>query len=214
MKPGSLLLLLGSTVIGLTVLCGPPVRVTRAQFSKFELDSFGYPTNSALAMELGRSEARRDLTNGVVKLPMYGLPAVWSGEFDRILAEKYHVSRFGLAGCLISESLVAYANGYSEVSRRFIEERHGTNLWKEVQAEAEKAFGFRAVQEAGATSGKEPVPGETYRVKPGDTLGKIAQRQRMTLKALQAANPGVDPNRLKVHQMLRLPAGTKLSEKP
>lgn len=211
MKLFSLLLTLGLALVGL------PVRsdeVTRAQFSKQQLDSFGYPTNSVLASELGRSEARRDLTSGVVQLPMYGLPATWSGEFNRILEEKYHVGRFGLGGCLVSEGLVAYANGYSEVSRRFIEERHGTNLWKEVQAEAEKAFAAQMEPEARSGNEKQPVVSETYRVKPGDTLSQIARRHGLTLKSLQAANSGVDPKRLQVHQVLRLPSPSKLSDKP
>lgn len=188
--------------------------MTRAQFSKQQLDSFGYPTNSGLASELGRCEARRDLTNGVVRLPMYGLPASWSGEFNRILEDKYHVGRFGLAGCLVSEGLVAYANGYSEVSMRFVEERHGTNLWKEVQAEAEKAFAARMEPAARSGTEKQPVVSETYRVKPGDTLSQIARRHGISLKSLQAANPGVDPKRLRVHQVLRLPSPKKPSDTP
>lgn len=206
-----MLLTLGLALLGL------PVRsdeVTRAQFSRQQLDSFGYPTNSVLAAELGRAEARRDLTNGVVRLPMYGLPASWSGEFDRILEEKYHVGRFGLAGCLVSQGLVAYADGYSEVSRRFIEERHGTNLWKEVQAEAEKASRQRLEPEAEPKADRPQVGSETYRVKPGDTLSQIARRHGISLKSLQAANPGVDPKRLRIHQVLRLPSTGKLSDKP
>ncbi len=211
MKLPPILLALGLALLGLPVRGG---ELTRAQFSKPQLDSFGYPTNSGLALELGRSEARRDLTNGVLRLPMYGLPAPWSVEFDRILAVRYHVDRFGLAGCLVSDGLVAYANGYSEVSKRFIEERHGTNLWKEVQAEAEKAFALRMETEARSTAEKRQVASETYRVKAGDTLSRIAQRNGLTWKALQAANPGVDPKRLQVHQALRLPLPGNLSHKP
>lgn len=188
--------------------------MTRAQFSKQQLDSFGYPTNSVLAAELGRSEARRDLTNGVVQLPMYGLPAPWSGEFGRILEEKYHVGRFGLAGCLVSEGLVAYANGYSGVSKRFIEERHGTNLWQEAQAEAEKAAGLSAKTEARTPPEAGPAASATYRVKPGDTLSQIARRNGISLGSLQAANPGLNPKRLRVHQALRLPSPSKPSDKP
>lgn len=211
MKLFPLLLALGLTLVGLPVRCG---EVTRAQFSKQQLDSFGYPTNSALAAELGRSEARRDLTNGVVRLPMCGLPATWSGEFNRILEEKYQIGRFGLGGCLVSDGLVAFADGYSEISRRFIEERHGTNLWKEVQAEAEKAFAARMETEAGSGVGNQPVASKTHRVKPGDTLSQIARRHGLSLKSLQTANPSVDPKRLQVGQMLRLPSPSNHSEKP
>ncbi len=211
MKLASFLFALGLPLLKSPLFGG---EVTRAQFSKQQLDSFGYPTNSVLAAELGRSEARRDLTNGVVRLPMYGLPATWSGEFNRILEEKYQIGRFGLGGCLVSDGLVAFADGYSEVSRRFIEERHGTNLWKEVQAEAENAFAARLETEAGSGVENQPVASKTHRVKPGDTLSQIARRHALSLKSLQTANPSVDPKRLQVGQMLRLPSPSNHPEKP
>jgi LysM repeat protein len=48
-----------------------------------------------------------------------------------------------------------------------------------------------------------------YTVVQGDTLGKIAKRNNVTVKALEAANPGVVPTRLKVGQKLVIPAGGK-----
>jgi len=47
--------------------------------------------------------------------------------------------------------------------------------------------------------------GSTYEVAAGDTLAKIAKKNGVTLKALEAANPGVDPKKLKVKQKLNLP---------
>ena len=49
--------------------------------------------------------------------------------------------------------------------------------------------------------------GTEYVVVKGDTLGKIAKKNGVTLKALEAANPGVVPTKLKVGQKLTLPAG-------
>lgn len=46
----------------------------------------------------------------------------------------------------------------------------------------------------------------TYRVQPGDTLASIARRNNIGLEALTAANPGLDPRRLQVGAMLRIPA--------
>ena len=43
-------------------------------------------------------------------------------------------------------------------------------------------------------------------VKANDTLGKIARRNHITLKALEDANPNVQPTKLKVGQKLVLPA--------
>jgi len=53
----------------------------------------------------------------------------------------------------------------------------------------------------------EPVAtGETYTVKSGDTLTKIAKAHGVTLKTLEAANPKVDPNHVKVGMKLNIPA--------
>ena len=58
---------------------------------------------------------------------------------------------------------------------------------------------------------ENPAPAETggseYVVVSGDTLGKIAKKNGVTLKALEAANPGVNAKHLKVKQKLTIPAG-------
>ncbi|EDY83534.1 hypothetical protein VDG1235_3161 [Verrucomicrobiia bacterium DG1235] len=53
-----------------------------------------------------------------------------------------------------------------------------------------------------ATPGK---PG-AYTIKSGDTLGKIAAAYKITLSQLQAANPGIDPRRLRIGQQIVVPA--------
>jgi LysM repeat protein len=55
----------------------------------------------------------------------------------------------------------------------------------------------------------EPTAGSDYVVVAGDTLGKIAKAHGVTLKALQAANPGVDSKKLKIKQKLTIPAPTQ-----
>ncbi len=47
-------------------------------------------------------------------------------------------------------------------------------------------------------------PGE-YVIQPGDTLGNIARAFGLTLEAIIAANPGIDPNWLAVGQVIQLP---------
>ena len=47
-----------------------------------------------------------------------------------------------------------------------------------------------------------------YGVVNDDTLGKIARKNGVTLTALEAANPGVVPTKLRVGQKLSIPAGT------
>jgi hypothetical protein len=60
-----------------------------------------------------------------------------------------------------------------------------------------------------------PVPpevtagaGTDYLVVKGDTLATIAKSHGVTLKALEAANPGLDPKKLKIKQKLTIPAST------
>ena len=60
-------------------------------------------------------------------------------------------------------------------------------------------------------TGLPPTGGSEYVVAKGDSLAKIAKKSGVTLKALQAANPGVVPTKLKVGQKLVIPAGGKTS---
>ncbi|MDQ7789959.1 MAG: LysM domain-containing protein, partial [Clostridia bacterium] len=51
-----------------------------------------------------------------------------------------------------------------------------------------------------------PAPGvRTYTIQAGDTFFRLAQRFGTTVAALQAANPGVDPNRLQIGQVINIP---------
>ncbi|HVU08455.1 MAG TPA: LysM peptidoglycan-binding domain-containing protein [Verrucomicrobiae bacterium] len=59
------------------------------------------------------------------------------------------------------------------------------------------------------TSAPAPEPATTeYVVVKGDTLGKIARKNGVTLKALEDANPNVQPSRLKVGQKIVIPASS------
>jgi LysM repeat protein len=51
--------------------------------------------------------------------------------------------------------------------------------------------------------------GGEYTVAKGDSLAKIARKNGVSLKALEAANPDVKPTRLKIGQKLVIPAGGK-----
>ena len=61
-----------------------------------------------------------------------------------------------------------------------------------------------------APGGEGSAPGTvssdgTYTIKSGDSLAKIARANGVSLADLEAANPGVDPKRLKVGQKISLP---------
>lgn len=56
--------------------------------------------------------------------------------------------------------------------------------------------------------------GSDYVIKKGDTLGDVAKRNKVTLKALEAANPGLDSRKLKIGQKIKIPAGGKSAAAP
>ncbi len=50
--------------------------------------------------------------------------------------------------------------------------------------------------------------GAEYIIVKGDTLAKIAKKNGVSVRALEAANPSVQPSKLKIGQKLALPAGS------
>ena len=52
------------------------------------------------------------------------------------------------------------------------------------------------------------MPGSTteYTIVKGDTLGNLAKKNHISLKTLEAANPGVDAAKLKIGQKIQIPA--------
>lgn len=185
------------------MLHGFAAEVRREQFSKAELDHMGYPTNTVMAAELGRCEAKRDLTNGLVRLPFYGLPTMELGETFDILWRKYGVKMYPLGGCVVTSGLTSYAEGYSEVARKFIEAEHGTNIWRTVRND---------VTPPPAKSSTTTVPSlnrREYRIRTGDTLTRIALEHGVALKSLTEANHNLEPTRLKIGQIIFIPEQSK-----
>lgn len=59
---------------------------------------------------------------------------------------------------------------------------------------------------AGRGGASPPVPARTHTVKAGETLAQIARSYGIKLDTLTAANPGLDPRKLRVGQTLSVPA--------
>jgi LysM repeat protein len=63
-----------------------------------------------------------------------------------------------------------------------------------------------------AVAATAPAPSsEEYVIAAGDTLRVIAKRQHVSLEALKAANPGVNPRKLHIGQKLVMPAAATVS---
>ena len=60
-----------------------------------------------------------------------------------------------------------------------------------------------------------PIPavtgGSVYVVAAGDTLGAIAKKSGVSVKAIEDANPGIDPKRLQIKAKLQIPAGAAVA---
>ncbi len=72
-----------------------------------------------------------------------------------------------------------------------------------------------AAPAAPAVTAPAPAPAQSeYVVVKGDSLWKIAKSNGVSVKAIEAANPGVDPARLKVGQKLVIPAPSSNAASP
>ena len=59
-----------------------------------------------------------------------------------------------------------------------------------------------------ASGGAIPAGSTTYTIQKGDMLGTIAKRYNVSVRAIEAANPGIDPLRLKIDKVITIPAGS------
>ncbi|MDQ1145612.1 spore germination protein [Bacillus sp. SORGH_AS 510] len=50
----------------------------------------------------------------------------------------------------------------------------------------------------------------SYRIKAGDNIWQLAQHYKTTITSILSANPGLDPNRLIIGQVLKIPSQVKL----
>ena len=58
---------------------------------------------------------------------------------------------------------------------------------------------------AGSNTTAPKTSAKTYKIKKGDTLGHIAQRNKIKLSSLLKVNPDINPKRLQIGQQIQLP---------
>ncbi len=169
-------------------------------------DAWGHLTNCAAARELGMAEARRDLSNGVLIVKTAGLPSPDRTDYKQLLQERCDAALQPIAGCIVTSELLAYMDGYNEVSTAAIRQRFGKDIFEELNRDARTRYEKRV---ASGRSRSPEAGTQTYTVKLGDTLSKIALDHGVGLKALLQANPKVEPTKLQVNQKLLIPTKAK-----
>jgi hypothetical protein len=88
----------------------------------------------------GRWAARFDLARGHYAILGYGLPPAAVAEYKQILRERYGVEYRQVALCIVSHSLVSYADAYDEVSEAAIRQKFGQDVFKNSWDEATKKW--------------------------------------------------------------------------
>lgn len=88
----------------------------------------------------GRWVARFDLARGHYVVLGYGLPPRGVVEYKQILQQRYGVEYRQVALCIVSQSLISYADAYDKVSAAAIESKFGQDVFKASWDEANKEW--------------------------------------------------------------------------
>jgi len=85
----------------------------------------------------GKQEALNDIRENHISIKGFGLPHPATAIYAEILKEKLDVRFDTIAGCVVDQPLVDYANSYNSVVDQYLQERYGKDilqtLWKEAQ---------------------------------------------------------------------------------
>jgi hypothetical protein len=93
---------------------------------------------------LGRKAAEADIRRGTPKMLTFGLRAPWDRDIRQLLKEKFGVQMEGVAGCMVTQAQVDYANGYDDRIEKEIATRFGVKA--SVEEEAKRVYEARQKQ--------------------------------------------------------------------
>ncbi|MDB5306327.1 MAG: hypothetical protein JWO38_529 [Gemmataceae bacterium] len=88
----------------------------------------------------GMLAAWADHSRGHYELKGIGLPPPWAGEYARLVLDRYGVAVNSVAGCVVTQDLVWYVDGYNVVSKSRIQARFGKDIFAECAEEARAAW--------------------------------------------------------------------------
>jgi hypothetical protein len=128
--------------IGLLITCGFVLggRLLAEEIANDIVESPQGQKYSAGAYEAGRSEAMNDVKANKLIIEVSGLPAPWSGEYAKSLADKYHIQLKTVAGCIVDSKIVGHERGYNEISVAEIERRFGHGVLEKSAEDVQKKW--------------------------------------------------------------------------
>ena len=122
-------------------------------FISLVLGLVGWEASSGLR---GYLAARVDVARGHYRLLEVGLPVSYRLEFDRMLRERYGVETSVVAGCVVTEELLAYVARYNAVSMNAANRKFGHNIFKECLDDAGRIWESRKPAR-GSTGDRTPA---------------------------------------------------------
>lgn len=88
----------------------------------------------------GKREAEADILRGVPKLLLYGKTRADIAERSALFKQRFGLTIDPLAGCLVSEPLVAFATAYNAVIQNYLAAKFGPTAFEEADREAMKTW--------------------------------------------------------------------------
>jgi hypothetical protein len=98
----------------------------------------------------GRTMAHFDTARGHYYILGYGLPVQWRSDYARLLRERYGIEFRAVAGCTVSNGLVAYVDSYDRVSTTAANAKFGHDVFKECAQEAQRTWVSYNLKSAGS----------------------------------------------------------------
>ena len=91
----------------------------------------------------GQLVARLDVMLGHYKVLHLGLAPAWRPEYARLLRERYGIEERVVAGCVASDTLLAYVEAYNQVSMPAANRKFGHDVFEETAADASMNWKLR-----------------------------------------------------------------------
>jgi hypothetical protein len=82
----------------------------------------------------GRALAEADIKQGIYRILVYGKPMMKTKAAD-YLEKQYKVHHVAIAGCCVSDGIVAGADGYNQAMKAFLSEKFKKDIFKEAETQ-------------------------------------------------------------------------------